>query len=73
MFKEIVECKGKGCPYYGKYNVVQKSGTGWVPNFDLTEERCSHPTVTPQKKSFSEPDDVPGVSVNSLKRCPLGK
>jgi hypothetical protein len=62
-----IACKGKDCVYYRKSYAVQKYGGGYIPDFNIVEDRCHHPKhFTP---SVVRRDFI-GVHISSLKKCP---
>jgi hypothetical protein len=65
---EEVKCKGKSCEHFRQYYVPQQSGTAFMPNFNLVDKRCAHPSVCPKRHFLEEKGE--GINISALKVCP---
>lgn len=69
---EWLNCRGKECEHYRKYNITQRYEGADMPSFNMFEEYCAHPKIFTQRTNFTEPL-LYGVKMHNVKICPNEK
>ena len=69
MAKGTLVCEQVNCRYYRRfYNTIKYNGA-YVPDFNMTDERCAHPKTMIKTLERKDIDQV-GVRLVSINNCP---